>query len=69
MAKKSDGQQMETASINPETVGDISRLVVVVMLQCMAGMDRTLEVDAEVQVRPDVASAWVEAGIARMKGK
>lgn len=60
---------METTSIVPGTTGDISRVVVVVMLQCMAGMDRTLEVDAEVQVRPDVASAWVAAGIARMKGK
>lgn len=69
MAKKSDGQQMETASIVPETAGNISKTVVVIMLQCMAGMDRTLEVDAEVQVRTDVATAWVEAGIARMKGK
>lgn len=70
MAKKSDGMQMETSTVTPETPGDgSSKLVTVTMLQCMAGMERTLEVDTDVQVRPDVAAAWVDAGIARIKGK
>lgn len=69
MAKKNGGQQRDTASIIPDVPGDVSAPVMVTMLQCMAGMERTLEVGTDVLVRSDVAVAWVAAGIAMIKGR
>lgn len=69
MAKKQIVQSAEPAADQIATTEADQTTVPVIMLQCMAGMDRTLEVGVCVEVPQYVADAWVEAGIATKKVK
>jgi len=67
MGKKQIVQSAEPAADQIATTEAVEPTVPVIMLQCMAGMERTLEVGACVEVPQYVADAWVEAGIATIK--